>query len=324
MDSFCTFVSWEDCFGFSPSTEGKQADKNLKSESAAVRSSKADLRSKITGICTHLHPAVSRAHIDVLPSLRVISNHGVGVEHINLKDAKDKNVPVSNTPGCLQTTTADMAWALLLAAARNVVAGDAVARAPATVAFDPNWYGKEVSGATLGIVGLGAIGREVAQRGVGFGMKVLYTGRRRKTDSQERVLGHRCEFVKDLHSLLHQSDFVVLCCPATPATEHMIDAAALSAMKSDAILVNIGRGSLVDQEALARALADRKLRAAALDVTSPEPLPRSHALLQSPHCVITPHTGSATHVARQKMVQLCLQNLRRGLANQPLLSPCAI
>ena len=270
---------------------------------------------RAVGIITYGHPRVDGALMDRVPHLKIISNHGVGVDHIDVAAARARKIPVGNTPGCLDASTADMTMALLLATARNVVSGDHFARSPEFTHYDPSqMIGYEVSGSTLGIVGLGRIGRQVARRARAFDMKVLYHNRKRD-EQAERELG--VEFVP-FDDLLRQSDFVSLNCPLTAETTNLIGKRELGLMKSTAILLNIARGPVVDHDALFAALNSRRIAGAGLDVTSPEPLPRNHPLLGLSNIVITPHLGSASNRTRQKMMQMTVDNLRAGLKGEPL------
>jgi glyoxylate reductase len=272
-------------------------------------------RNQVTGLYTYGHPLVDKALLDRLPALRVISNYGVGVDHIRVGQAAARGIPVGNTPGILDGATADMGFALLLAAARCLIVGDRYARSPEFTRYDPGYMlGREVHGQTLGIVGLGRIGRQVAQRARGFDMPLLYHNRHRN-EAAEASLGTR---YVPLEELLSASDFVMLTCPLTDSTRGLIGREALARMKPTAILVNIARGPVVDATALTEALAERRIYAAALDVTDPEPLPRDHPLLALDNLVIAPHLGSATHETRQKMAEISVDNLLRGLAGQPL------
>jgi glyoxylate reductase len=247
--------------------------------------------------------------------VRVISNYGVGVDHISLDAAEARGIPVGNTPGVLEGATADLAFALLLAAARRVVEGDRYARSPAFVSYDPGFmFGREVHGATLGIIGLGNIGRQVARRARGFDMTVLYHNRRPRPDA-ERELGVR---FASLEELLATSDFVVLCVPLTEGTRGLIGAAELARMRPTATLINIARGPVVDTAALTAALKEGRIASAALDVTDPKPLPRDHELLRLLGVVITPHLGSATEQTRRRMAELSVENLLAGLRGEPL------
>ena len=266
------------------------------------------------------HLVVDGAMLDRLPGLKVISNYGVGVDHINLEDAAARGIPVGNTPGVLEGATADLGFALLLASARRVVEGDRYAHSEGFVRHDPGYMlGREVHGKMLGIIGLGRIGHQVARRALGFDMTVLYHNRHRREDL-ERALGPSVRFAAR-DELLAQADFVMLCVPLTDQTRGSIAARELSLMKSDATLINIARGAVVDTEALTRAMAEQRIAAAALDVTEPEPLPRDHPLLAMPHVVITPHLGSATVETRRRMAELSVENLLAGLRDAPLPHP---
>jgi glyoxylate reductase len=269
----------------------------------------------VAGIYTYGHPLVGGKMMDRFPGLRVISNYGVGVDHIDLGAAGERGIPVGNTPGILDGATADMGFALLLACARRVVEGDAYARSSSFTAYDPGYMlGTEVHSSTLGIIGMGRIGREVAKRGLGFGMEVLYHNRTRRED-EEGALGVK---YADLESLLERSDFIVLCCPLNHGTRGLIGRTALSRMKSTAILVNIARGGVVDTDALVEALRCGRIAGAGIDVTEPEPLPRDHPLLSMANVVIAPHLGSATVQTRRKMAERSLANLEAGLTGIPL------
>ena len=224
--------------------------------------------------------------LDRLPGVKVISNYGVGVDHIDLAAAAARKIPVGNTPGILDGATADMGFALLLSAARKVVEGDRYARSPEFTVYDPGYMlGCEVHDATLGIVGLGRIGRQVARRARGFDMTVLYHNRHRQTE-QEQSLGVR---YVSFDELLAASDYVMLTVPLTPETRGLINAQALSKMKRSAILINIARGPVVDTAALVDALTKGQIAGAALDVTDPEPLPRNSSLLGFANVIIAPH-----------------------------------
>ncbi|MFO0901861.1 MAG: D-glycerate dehydrogenase [Pirellulales bacterium] len=271
---------------------------------------------QVDAIYTYGHPLVDGAMLDRLPGVRVISNYGVGVDHIRLPDAAARGIPVGNTPGILDGATADMAFTLLLAGARRLVEGDRFARSPAFTHYDPGYMlGVEAHGQTIGIVGMGRIGRQIAQRARGFDMKVQYHNRRRDEESE------RCfEAVwLPLNELLSTSDFVVLSVPLSSETRGMIGVDQLRRMKPTALLVNVARGPVVDTDALTKALQERWIYGAAVDVTDPEPLPRNHPLLSLDNFTIAPHLGSATQQTRRKMAQISVENLLRGLAGQPLL-----
>jgi glyoxylate reductase len=248
----------------------------------------------------------------------VVSNNGVGVDHIDVAAAAARGVPVGNTPGVLNGATADMAFALLLAAGRRLVEGDRYARGPDFHRFDPSFMlGREVHGTTLGIVGMGRIGEQVALRARGFGMTVLYCNRRRN-EAAEITVGATYATLDDQ---LTRSDYLVLTVPLTAETRALNGRAAHGRMKPTASLVNVARGAVVDVAALTDVLRERRIHAAALDVTDPEPLPRDHPILGLPNVIITPHIGSATVETRRRMAELSIENLLLGLAGKPLLHP---
>lgn len=270
------------------------------------------------GVITYGHPGVDGSLMDRMPNLRVISNHGVGVDHIVVADAHDRRLPVGNTPGCLDDATADMTMALLMASARNVVIGDHFARGPEFTHYDPSiLIGHEVTGSTLGIVGMGRIGKQVAKRARAFDMKILYHNRRRD-EAAEEELGVK---FRSLDDLLKESDFVALNCPLTEETTGLIGKAQFELMKPSATLINMARGPVVVTDDLYETLKAGRIRSAALDVTDPEPLPRDHPLLTLENLVIAPHLGSASHRTRQRMLEMTVQNLAAGLAGQSLPYP---
>jgi len=271
--------------------------------------------SRAEAIITYGHPRVDGALLDRMPNVRVVSNHGVGVDHIDVAAANARNIPVGNTPGCLDGATADLTFALILATARNVVIGDHFARSAEFTVYEPSLLiGKEVNGATLGIVGLGRIGKQVAKRGRAFDMKILYHNR-------QRDLAAEVEFdaeYRSLDDLLAESDFVTLNCPLTSETTNLISTAQFATMKRSAILINMARGGVVDTDALYEALSTGRICGAGIDVTQPEPLPRNHPLLRLQNLVITPHLGSASDRTRRRMIEMTIDNLRAGLAGLPL------
>jgi glyoxylate reductase len=270
---------------------------------------------RVQALFTYGHPPVSQRLLDGLAELRVISNFGVGVDHIDVRAAQRRGIPVGHTPGVLDGATADLGFALLLASARNIVAlssdGGVGTKAPVGL-------GREVHGSALGIVGLGRIGREIARRAAGFGMQVLYHQRR---PVELGALPCPAQFVP-LRELLEAADFVILSLPLTEQTHRLMVAQRIGWMRPEATLINIARGAIVDTDALTRALARGQLAAAALDVTEPEPLPADHPLRGMPQVILTPHIGSATGRTRQAMARLAVANLRAGLAGQPL--PAAV
>ncbi|MFN0020170.1 MAG: 2-hydroxyacid dehydrogenase [Pirellulaceae bacterium] len=271
---------------------------------------------QVQGLYTYGHPLVDAALLDRLPGLKVVSNYGVGVDHIRLPAAKERGIPVGNTPGILDGATADMGMTLLLAAGRRLAEGDRYARSPAFTRYDPGYMlGREIHSSTLGIFGLGRIGQQVARRARAFDMQVLYHNRRRNAAAEAATFANYASF----DDLLAQSDYIMLCCPLTDETRGLIGAAAFAKMKPTAILINIARGPVVDTAALTEALQTRRIYAAGLDVTDPEPLPRNHPLLSLDNVTIAPHLGSATEQTRQKMAEISVENLLRGLRGNELL-----
>lgn len=269
----------------------------------------------VEAIFTYNHPTVDGPLMDRAPRLRVISNFGVGVDHIDLAAAAKRGIVVGNTPDVLSGATADMGWSLLMAAARRVAEGSRYARGESRTRYDgPFPLGREVHGQTLGVVGMGRIGEQVARRAAGFNMRILYHNRRRNLEAEARTGAT----YKSLDELLSEADFVVICAPLTDETLGMIGAAQLNRMKPTAILVNIARGAVVDTDALTNALSAGRIWAAGLDVTEPEPLPAHHPLWAMDNVVITPHLGSATVQTRQRMAEVAVENLLAGLAGKPL------
>jgi glyoxylate reductase len=270
---------------------------------------------RAVALITYGHPRVDGPLMDRAANLKLISNHGVGVDHIDCDAAKVRGIAVGNTPGCLDAATADMTMALLLATARNVVIGDKYARSPEFTLYDPSYMiGYEVTGSTLGIIGLGRIGKQVARRARAFDMKILYNNRRRD-EVAERELGVT---YAPLDDLLRESDFVTLNCPLTTETTNLIAARELALMKPTSILINVARGPVVNHDALLAALKSRRIAAAALDVTAPEPLPRNHPLLELSNLVIVPHLGSASNRTRRRMQEMTAENLRAGLRGEAI------
>jgi len=269
------------------------------------------------GLFTYSHPVITGDVLDTMPNLRVLSNFGVGVDHIDLDAASQRNIPVGNTPGFVDGATADMTFALLMAAARNIVSGHHYAVGPEFVDYDVNiLHGQEVYGATLGIIGMGSIGKVLAKRASGFDMKVQYHNRNRDM-AAESSLGVSYASLDDL---LRTSDFVTLNMPMTPETRNMIGSRELALMKPTASLINAARGGVLDHDALYDALASKQIRSAALDVTEPEPLPREHRLFELDNIIIQPHLGSATVQTRTGMAQRSVDNLIAGLTGKPLLN----
>jgi glyoxylate reductase len=276
------------------------------------------IREKIVGkdgLLTYGHELVTGEMMDTAPNLRVIANMGVGYDHIDAKAATERGIPVGNTPGVLDETVADMAFALLLTAARNVLKGDRFVRSGTWAVYNPNiFWGAEIHDSTLGIIGLGRIGRAIARRARGFNMKVLYY-RRNRTPEVEQELGVQ---YAPFDELLAQADFVILMVPLTEATYHLIGARELALMKKTAILINPARGPVVDPKALAEALQTGVIAGAGLDVFEPEPPPPDDPLLTLDNIVLAPHLGSATVKTRTRMGMMAAENLLAGLRGELL------
>jgi glyoxylate reductase len=271
------------------------------------------------GVLPHVARRVGRAELDRLPSLRVIANYGVGYDNIDIGVAASRGVRVSNTPGVLTDATAELTWALILAATRRLGEGERLVRARAWTGWTPTQLlGSGLRGKLLGIVGAGRIGMEVGRRASAFGMRLAYWSRTAKAEWERETGARRAE----LSELLVESDVLSLHVALTSETRRLIDAAALARMKESAILVNTSRGGVLDEAALGEALAAGRPRAAALDVYEREPhVPE--ALRRLENVVVLPHLGSATEETRRAMWELAWENLLRGVRGEPLVTPVA-
>ena len=269
---------------------------------------------------SHGRGRISGRVLDRLPHVRTVSTGSAGTNHIDKVECRARNITIGHAPELTNGAVADMTWGLVLAACRHVVLGHKKYTSEDFKSYNANWFGKEVHGSTLGIVGMGGIGFTVARRSLGFDMKVLYHNRNRRDAGDEKQVG--AEYVSDLKELMARSDIVVCCVPATPETRHLFNDEVFSSAKQDAVFVNISRGSLVDQDALVSHLKKGHLFAAGLDVTDPEPLPRDHPLLHMDNVTVTPHVaGYGTEETATKMVELTLRNLAAGLEGKPLEAP---
>lgn len=256
------------------------------------------------GLLSLITDRVDAELLAAAPRLRAIANMAVGTDNIDVEAAAERGIPVGNTPDVLTDATADIAFALLLALARRIVPGAVKVRAGEWRTWEPAAdLGADLSGATLGIVGWGRIGRATAQRGEGFGMEIIHSSRSSGMPLEE---------------LLERADLVSLHTPLTAETRHLIDADALERMKPTALLVNTARGGVVDQDALRAALHEGAIAGAALDVTDPEPLPSDHPLLDAPNLLVVPHIGSATVRTRAKMAEMAVENLLAALDGRPM------
>jgi glyoxylate reductase len=267
----------------------------------------------IDGLLSLLTDTIDSELLDAAPKLRVVSNVAVGYDNIDVAAATARGVLVCNTPGVLTETTADFAFALLLAAARRLPEAERAVREGRWKTWHPSFMlGRDMHGATLGIVGLGKIGEAVARRARGFSMRVLYTNRDRRPDV-EHELG--AEFA-DLDTLLAESDFVSVHVPLTEETRRMFNDDAFRRMKPTAVFVNTARGGVVDEGALHRALETKQIAAAAIDVTATEPLPKHDPLLRLPNLLVTPHIASASVATRERMASIAVDNLLAALAGR--------
>lgn len=247
------------------------------------------------------------------PQLKIIANYAVGYNNIDVEEATKKGIMVTNTPGVLTETTADLAWALMMAIARRIVEGDKFVRAGKFRGWEPMLLlGTDLYGATLGIVGFGRIGQAVARRAIGFNMKVLYYSRSRVNEQIEKELN--ATYV-DLETLLKESDFVSLHLPLTKQTYHLIGQDQLKLMKKEAYLINTARGPIVDEKALVKALKENWIRGAALDVFENEPQIEPE-LLELENVVLAPHIGSASYNTRTKMSIMAAENIVKALSGE--------
>jgi lactate dehydrogenase-like 2-hydroxyacid dehydrogenase len=270
----------------------------------------------VAGLLCMITDRVDGALLDAAGgSLKVVSQMAVGVDNIDVAAAHARNIPVGHTPGVLTEATADLAMALLLTGARRIVETAEYIKRGGWQTWHPlGLLGADLSGATLGIVGFGRIGQAVAKRAAAFDLHILAYSRS-LTDAE--AAAHGVERAS-LEALLRRSDFVSLHTPLNPDSRHLINRDTLALMKPTALLINTARGGVVDQDALYGALAAGRLGGAALDVTTPEPLPADHPLLALPNVTIVPHIGSATVGTRRKMAEMAADNLIAGVAGQPL------
>lgn len=265
---------------------------------------------KADGLISMLSDKIDREIIAAAPRLRIIANYAVGYNNIDLGAARERGIFVTNTPGVLTETTADLTWALILAAARRLPEGERLARSGKWTGWAPTQLlGGDVFGKTLGIIGMGRIGQSVARRAIGFEMRVVYHSRRRLSLREEKRL--RLSFLP-LPDLLKESDVVSLHLPLTEESHHLIDRKAFQRMKPTAFLINTARGPIVDEKALIEALRKKKIRGAGLDVFEEEPtIPP--ALRERKEVVLLPHLGSASLETRIRMGRIVLDNLVAAL-----------
>lgn len=273
---------------------------------------------EVEGLLCLLTDRIDAELLDHAPHLRVVSQMAVGYDNIDVAACAARGIAVGNTPGVLTETTADLAFALLLATARNVVEAEAVTRSGAWQTWSPmQLTGPDVHHATLGIIGMGRIGFEVARRARGFEMTILYASPR-PNEAAEREFG---AIRVELDTLLAESDFVTIHTPLNAQTRHFMGAEQFAKMKPSAIFINTARGAVVDEAALIEALQSRRIAAAGLDVFEREPLPLDSPLLTLDNVTLLPHIGSASIATRTRMAVLAAQNLVAGLRGEPLPHP---
>jgi lactate dehydrogenase-like 2-hydroxyacid dehydrogenase len=273
----------------------------------------AELRERIRAVATEANRGADRVLIAALPRLEVISVFGVGTDTIDLAAARERGIPVSNTPDILTDEVADLAMGLMLASARQILFADRYVRDGSWGLKGPIPLGRSVGGKTLGVLGLGGIGRAIADRGAAFRMRVIYNGPRRKPDAPY-------EYISDPVELARQSDYLMVACKGGPDTRHLVSAAVIDALGPKGTLINVARGSVVDEPALIKALTEGRLGHAALDVFESEPVP-SPEILKLPNVIVQPHHGSATLETRTAIGQLMIDNLSAHFARRPLLTP---
>jgi hydroxypyruvate reductase len=274
----------------------------------------APLAERVHAIVSSGHAGADAAMMDALPKTEIISCFGVGYDAIDVATAKARKIAVTNTPDVLTDDVADLALGLLIDVARRISRGDRFVRAGGWLK-DGLEFGTALTGKKLGIVGMGRIGRATAKRAEAFGLKVLYHGRRQQPDIAY-------PYYADLVRLAHDSDFLVLTLPGGPETKGLINAEVLAALGAQGMLVNVARGSVVDEAALVAALQAGRLGGAALDVFADEPRVPGE-LMTMDNVVLQPHVGSATHNTRAAMGQLVVDNLLAHFAGQPLLTRVA-
>jgi glyoxylate reductase len=268
------------------------------------------------GLLSLLTIPVKEEMLARMPKLRVVSNMAVGVDNIDVAACTRRGIPVGHTPGVLTDATADLTMGILLSAARRLPEAAKGASEGRWTTWSPTgWLGADLRNKVLGIIGMGKIGQAVAERAAGFGLKIIYQSPSPSPVVEAQFAAERVSF----DELLRRSDIISLHCPLNAETQHLIDDAVLKKMKSTAILVNAARGPVVRTDALVRALQDGWIAAAALDVTDPEPLPADHPLYGLENCLVVPHIGSATHVARKRMAEIACENLLAGLEKRRLL-----
>jgi D-3-phosphoglycerate dehydrogenase len=275
----------------------------------------AEMGQRIRGVATEANHGLTRALLDRLPNVEIISVFGVGTDAVDLTAAKERGIPVTNTPDIIGPEVADLAMGMMLASARRIVEAEHYARSGDWAKKGPMPFGRSVAGKTMGVIGLGGIGRAIADRAVPFRMKILYNATREKKDVPYT-------FVGDLVELARQSDYLMVACTGGPSTRGLVTKAVIDAIGPEGTLINVSRGFVVDEEALIDALKHKRLGWAALDVYESEPA-FDKRLLDFPNVLLQPHHGTGAIETRTAMGQLMIDNLTAGLEKKPLLTPVA-
>lgn len=275
----------------------------------------SDLASRVRGVATEANRGITRAILDRLPNLDVVSVFGVGLDAVDVRAVKERGIPLGNTPDIIGPEVADLAIGLMLASARQIIFADHYARSGQWAAKGPVPFGRSVGNKTCGVIGLGGIGRAIADRAAAFRMRVIYNATREKK-------GVPYSYVGDVVDLARQSDYLMVACKGGPETRHLVSRAAIDALGPKGTLINVARGSVVDEEALIDALASKRLGWAALDVFEKEP-DFDKRLLDFPNVIVQPHHGTAALETRVEMGQLMIDNLAAGLEKRPLKTPVA-
>ena len=271
-------------------------------------------------VTTTSHVYVDERLMKRFPSLKSVCTMSVGYDHIDVKAARRLGIPVCHVPSVQDQAVADHVLMLLLASARRVIEGDKIVRSPDTKDMYPfhQFMALPVTGTTIGIIGMGHIGMEVAKRMAGFEMKILYHNRKQKSKEEEELVG--ATYVASLNNLLQQSDFIVLLAPGYKENYHLMGQEQFSAMKENAVFINVSRGFLVDQDAMVDALKCNRIAHAGLDVTDPEPLPRDHPLLSLSNVTLSPHCGGAVLAVRQKQCHITIDNILASIQEKALVN----
>ena len=275
----------------------------------------SDVAARVTAIATEANRGLTRALLDRFPNVEVISVFGVGTDAVDLKAAKDRGIPVTNTPDIIGPEVADLAIGLMLASARQIIFADHYARSGEWAKKGPVPLGRSVGNKTIGVIGLGGIGRAIADRAAAFNMRVLYNATREKA-------GVPYTFVGDPVELASQSDYLMIACKGGPETRHLVSRAVIDTVGPTGTLINVARGTVVDEEALIDALTNKRLGFAALDVYASEPN-FDKRLLDFPNVILQPHHGTAAVETRVAMGQLMIDNIAARFEKRPLLTPVA-